>query len=230
MSGAVVMAQPCAAWWGKLPCQGDFVGRRLPHGVTQHWDEWLRNGMDQLRMDAGPNWSTRFVETPPWFFLCPPPVMGLAMVGVIGPSVDRIGRFFPLAIMATATASDLALTEDGNIECFLAGARDVLADARRFPLTPQQVDDRLTMLPWPFRLAQRDPLIEELLHDLGNTPSLCRPSVQLPRADWRNCMRPDSSTSVWWISPSPNYPADEIVQPDVLHRHLFTRLFKGSAH
>lgn len=223
------MAHPCASWWGKLPSQGDFVGRRLPHVLARRWDEWLRNGMDQLRMEGGADWAQRFVQSPPWFFMCPQSVMGVAMVGVLGPSVDRIGRLFPLAIMATCDAPDPIPADSGQLERFLTGARNVLFDARSHPLLPHQIDERLGMLPWPFRQANRDALIDALLGELGEAAlTVERPSAQLPRVDWRTCMRLDSRGSVWWVSPTPVYRQDEVVQNDVLQRQHFMRLFKGS--
>lgn len=222
--------RPCAAWWGKLPSQGDFVGRRLPHTVTTRWDEWLRNGMDQLRSDAGEDWATRFVQSPLWFFLCPAAIMGQAMVGVIGPSVDRIGRLFPLAIMATAEDPSGMPAADEDIERFLTGARQALIDARRLPLSPQQLDERLLMLRWPFQQRVRavdQSLIDALLGEL-DVGTMEGNAARLPRMDWRTCMHPGSTSSVWWISPTPQHAHDEVIQHDVLHRRLFTRLFKGA--
>lgn len=222
--------RPCAAWWGKLPSQGDFVGRRLPHALTSRWDEWLRNGMDQLRSDAAEGWATRFVQSPLWFFMCPAAIMGQPMIGVIGPSVDRIGRLFPLAIMATAEGPAGTLATDEDIERFLTGARDALVDARRLPLSAQQLDERLAGLSWPFEQARKSPdqpLIDALLADL-NASAAGGNAVRLPRMDWRSCMRPGSGTSVWWVSSTAQHAHDEVVQHDVLHRRLFTRLFKGA--
>lgn len=229
MSGHALMKMSFASWWGKLPSQGDFVGRRLPHALTRRWDEWLRNGMDQLHMEAGGDWAQRFIQSPPWFFMCPQSVMGLAMVGVIGPSMDRIGRLFPLAIMATCDVPDSIPVDGGPLERFLAGARDVLFDARSHPLLPQQVDERLETLPWPFWQVNRDALIDALLGEPGAVVPVVEPqSVQLPRVDWRACMRLESSASVWWVSPTPIYRQDEVVQSDMLQRQHFMRLFKGT--
>jgi type VI secretion system protein ImpM len=241
--------RPCAAWWGKLPSQGDFVGRRLPHALTARWDEWLRNGMDQLRSDASDTWSTRFVQSPLWFFLCPASIMGQPLVGVMGPSADRIGRLFPLAIMATTEdAADMPATDE-DLARFLGGARQALIDARRLPLSAQQLDERLLGLHWPFRTAGKPvhglpgpdapgglPLFGGLLPAPdGGMPMEGAPmggpaghGAGLPRMDWRSCMRPGSSASVWWISPTPQHAHDEVVQHEVLHRRLFTRLFKGA--
>ncbi|WP_418515044.1 type VI secretion system-associated protein TagF [Delftia sp. PS-11] len=221
---------PCAAWWGKLPSQGDFVGRRLPHALTMRWDEWLRNGMDQLRSDAGDNWSTRFVQSPIWFFLCPGAILGQPMVGVIGPSSDRVGRLFPLAIMATMDSADALPSCDQDLERFLAGARDALIDARRLPLSAQQLDERLAALHWPLRQARHAAQHQELSMRsvLADLDIPVRHAAHLPRLDWRACMRAGSTTSVWWISPTPQHAHDEVLQRDVLHRRLFTRLFKGA--
>ena len=119
---------------------------------------------------------------------------------------------------------------DQDIERFLSGARDALIDARRLPLSAQQLDERLATLQWPFQQDGRTPgsaSIHSLLADLDMGASQGN-AARLPRMDWRACMRPGSTTSVWWISATPRHAPDEVVQHEVLHRRLFTRLFKGA--
>ncbi len=219
---------PCTAWWGKLPSQGDFVGRRLPHALTMRWDEWLRNGMDQLRSDAAQDWSTRFVRSPLWFFLCPAAVLGQPMVGVIGPSSDRIGRLFPLAIMAMANDASGTPASDQDMERFLDGARNALIDARRLPLSPQQLDERLAALPSPFQQETpvADPFsLHSLLAGLDGGASAAS-TTHLPPLDWRACMGPESGTALWWRAAA-GQAEGEVVRHEALHRGLFTRLFQG---
>lgn len=223
-------SRPCAAWWGKLPSQGDFVGRRVPHALMQSWDAWLRDGIDQLRLEAGAQWAEQFFQSPLWFFMCPASFMGLPMIGVVGPSVDRIGRLFPLTVFAVGDDAKAVLSLNEHIEHFLLEARDALIDARRIPLAAQQLDERVVTLRWPFELpnqSQDQFAISGLLSDLLPLPPAGN-SIRLPRVDFRECMEPGSHTSVWWISPTSRHTYDELVQHDVLHRRHFVRLFKGA--
>jgi len=87
---------------GKLPWAGDFVQRRLPHDLVQAWDEHLVRLLPALPpWLAGPEPAAR-----PWAFLCAPGVCGaVAFAGVVAPSVDRVGRRFPL-LLARAVRAD----------------------------------------------------------------------------------------------------------------------------
>ncbi|KQV59230.1 hypothetical protein ASC95_28385 [Pelomonas sp. Root1217] len=94
-----------AGWYGKLPALGDFASRRLtPEWITQ-WDGWLAAGLHQLRVDAPDTWLNDYLASPAWRFALLPgalpdgPGEGLR-VGVMIPSVDRVGRYFPLVVIS----------------------------------------------------------------------------------------------------------------------------------
>lgn len=62
-------AQPRVAWFGKLPGQGDFVGRRMPRAMSGAWDEWLSHGLGHLRSTAHGDWERTFTQSPLWSFV-----------------------------------------------------------------------------------------------------------------------------------------------------------------
>lgn len=84
-------------WFGKLPGMGDFAHRRLPEPFRAVWDQWLQRGMSRLRDRA--DWTERYLEAPIWCFALGRQVAGdRAWIGVLMPSVDGVGRYFPFAI------------------------------------------------------------------------------------------------------------------------------------
>jgi len=92
--------------YGKLASHGDFVTRRLPPGFVQEWDAWLQAGMLDGRARHGKAWLGRYLDAPVWRFALAPGVCGkAAMAGVLLPSVDRVGRYFPLTLAAAGTSS-----------------------------------------------------------------------------------------------------------------------------
>ncbi|HEX7349011.1 MAG TPA: type VI secretion system-associated protein TagF [Rhodanobacteraceae bacterium] len=104
-------------FFGKLPGMGDFVQRRLPADFVAAWDGWLEAGVDAARAVAGTAWRAEWAETPTWRFALAPGVCGpTAWAGVMGPSVDRVGRTFPLVLASAVTdAADLAdIVRAGN--------------------------------------------------------------------------------------------------------------------
>lgn len=228
---ASTLNRATAAWFGKLPSQGDFVGRRMPHAMVKCWDDWMRSGLDTLRHEAPANWEQRFVHSPLWFFMSPAVVMGVPVVGVLAPSVDRVGRCYPISVMAVADQDDCGLASDGAVIRFLTGARDAVINARRLPLSADQLDAQLAQLCSPF--ASDDPaadgaLIDALLADLrGADAQAMGSTAELPNMDWRAIHGRASQATVWWISPTPLFPRDEVIHHGPLGRPLFTRLFKG---
>ena len=93
----------CAAagFFGKIPSHGDFVARRLPAPFTEPWDAWLRAGLADSRAHLGDDWLPIYLNSPIWRFVLGAGVCGpRAWGGVMMPSVDRVGRYFPFTIAA----------------------------------------------------------------------------------------------------------------------------------
>ena len=224
-----------ACWFGKLPSIGDFVGRRMSHELTTDWDYWLRSGLDQLRSDAPDTWTQRFVHSPIWFFLTPARITGVPACGVIAPSVDRVGRFYPLTVMSLATERQQAMAEPAALGRFLAGVHAAVVDARRLPLSPDELDARLADLPSPFESRHApppavSPLIANILADLNAASEAVAagPQAALPAAELRSVLQKGADTSIWWVSPTAQWPFQELSHGGVLHRPLFLRLFQGA--
>ena len=88
-----------AGFYGKLPARGDFVSRRLPRSFVEPWDAWLQQGFASSRDHLGDGWLEAYLTSPIWRFVLAPGVCGPAGVaGVVMPSVDSVGRYFPLTI------------------------------------------------------------------------------------------------------------------------------------
>ncbi|HYP84214.1 type VI secretion system-associated protein TagF [Variovorax sp.] len=97
-SPARVEAHPLPGWWGKLPGMGDFAHRRLPDEFRHAWDHWLQAGLLQLRARHA-DWTGRYLSAPLWCFMLGDGVIGAgAWMGVLMPSVDAVGRYFPFTV------------------------------------------------------------------------------------------------------------------------------------
>jgi type VI secretion system protein ImpM len=85
-------------WYGKLPGMGDFAQRRLPNRFVSVWDKWLQNGFEYLR-SADTDWAKSYLQGHVWFFMLGPSVIGpKPWIGLLIPSVDSVGRYFPITI------------------------------------------------------------------------------------------------------------------------------------
>lgn len=92
-------------FYGKLPGLGDFVGRRLPADFIQSWDLWLRESLAASQAQLGEQWLDIYLTSPLWRFVLTPGLVGQgAWAGVLMPSVDRVGRYFPFTLAAPLPA------------------------------------------------------------------------------------------------------------------------------
>ena len=92
-----------AGFYGKLPARGDFVCLALPRDFTQPWDTWLQTVISGSRAQMGRDWLPAFLESPVWRFALPADLCGArSVLGLMLPSVDRAGRYFPLTFAALA--------------------------------------------------------------------------------------------------------------------------------
>jgi type VI secretion system protein ImpM len=80
-------------FFGKLPGNGDFVHRRLPRSFVDPWDRWIQRGVAASRTQMGETWLDTYLKSPMWrFVLAPGPCGTQGWMGVLMPSVDRVGR------------------------------------------------------------------------------------------------------------------------------------------
>ena len=78
---------------------GDFVSRRLPNEFITPWDSWLQSAIATSREELGDDWLNSYLTSPIWRFLLSPGLCGSqAVAGIIMPSVDRVGRYYPLTV------------------------------------------------------------------------------------------------------------------------------------
>jgi len=86
--------------YGKLPSHGDFLRRRTSDAFVDRWDSWLQGCMAASRTALGERWLDVYLTSPAWRFVCAPGTCGAAPVlGLMVPSVDRVGRYFPLTLV-----------------------------------------------------------------------------------------------------------------------------------
>jgi type VI secretion system protein ImpM len=92
--------------YGKLSDRGDFVSRRLPRAFVAPWDAWLQDSLACSRARLGEAWLPAYLNAPVWRFVLSGGVCGEnVMAGVMMPSVDKVGRHFPLTLAAMAPAA-----------------------------------------------------------------------------------------------------------------------------
>src|SRR5918999_6416818 len=97
--------------YGKLPSHGDFLRRRVSDAFVGVWDAWLQECIAASRSALGERWLDVYLTSPAWRFACAAGVCGAApVVGLMVPSVDRVGRYFPLTLVAELPAGTSILS------------------------------------------------------------------------------------------------------------------------
>lgn len=97
-------------FFGKLPSRGDFLQRRVAAEFIDVWDPWLQECMHLSRQALQENWLNAYLTSPVWRFVLAEGVCGSgAFAGVMVPSVDRVGRYFPLTLVAQLDVADCVL-------------------------------------------------------------------------------------------------------------------------
>jgi type VI secretion system protein ImpM len=145
-------------FFGKVPSRGDFVRRALPPSFVAAWDEWLQAGLAGSKESLGEAWLDIYLTSPVWRFALAADLAGdVAAAGVLMPSVDSVGRYFPLTlacVLDDAPAPLLLRTERAWFERAEALALDALAEGSSF----EELVEGLGTLgcPAPARLAPLD--------------------------------------------------------------------------
>jgi type VI secretion system protein ImpM len=98
-------------WYGKIPALGDFASRGLPHEFVHAWDSWLQHSIAASRAHLGEQWLGLYLTSPIWRFALMPGACGSnGWAGVLMPSVDKVGRYFPLTLAAQLDAHPETVT------------------------------------------------------------------------------------------------------------------------
>ncbi|WP_287206905.1 type VI secretion system-associated protein TagF [Mesorhizobium sp.] len=126
-------------FYGKMPATGDFVTRRLPGDFVRIWDRWLAQHIVPLiGMETWP-------RTTALRFLAGPASFG-GSAGIILQSADRVGRQFPLSVVAQLSEASIQLA---RAEAWFAGIEEAAFAAQQGEMTPDELDAALSVLPVP---------------------------------------------------------------------------------
>lgn len=85
--------------FGKLPQKRDFIAFDVPRSVLEPFENWLQAAVAASRNELGRTWQELYLVAPIWRFWGGKDIFGVDCTGAIMPSVDRVGRFFPLSIL-----------------------------------------------------------------------------------------------------------------------------------
>jgi len=88
--------------FGKLSAKRDFIALATPRNFLEAWEPWLQASLSASRHQLGDRWQQTFLTTPVWRFWLGAAVCGTTVAGAIMPSLDGVGRYYPLTLHAVA--------------------------------------------------------------------------------------------------------------------------------
>ena len=192
---------------GKLPSHGDFVRRGLPDHFVEPWDRWVQHMLTDLRSQAGSLSSEEYLASPTWRFVLRAGLAGQEVwAGVLVPSVDRVGRCFPL--------------------CIAAGLGAQLSVFRCAALAHDWFDqvERIALDAYAGQIPSLEALLEEVASGLSRMPPIRRMHSPAQHDSGReNTSEPGS-----WRFPLPSTTAIDLGMIDALEQVALEQLGESS--
>lgn len=133
--------------FGKIPALGDFLSRRLPGSFSEPWDQFLQTVLEVIRNRDSNGWQESFDAWVTHRFAFDAGVCGpLAAIGLMAPSQDRVGRRFPLTLVALLPTGWDPLTSALGTERWSRLGLALLRDLRTPHADPVTIDRALEEL------------------------------------------------------------------------------------
>jgi type VI secretion system protein ImpM len=188
-------------YFGKVPPTGDFVSRNLDSAVKEGFDRWLGQGLDKSRAQLKDGWLSSFLTAPVWRFLLDRQMGGGKLVaGIMMPSVDKVGRYFPFSLLIEL---ENAPVDSG----FLAVCDQLLGQFEDLLLSALAEDFDLGYFDYQVGMAARK-LVGKDLAD--GTLSVSR-FDELRELDRQLHRLQPSGGSIWWTDGAEHRKADFLI-------------------
>jgi type VI secretion system ImpM family protein len=141
---------------------------------VNHWDQWVSSGLTALRKQCGNRWLDSYLRSPTWRFLVTPgfmpaPFNKVAWGGVLMPSVDRVGRYYPLTLISPLTAVPDNPEGRGALWAWMQRLEDIAIDALESDWSIDTLEAKLAALglppssPWHTQDWDRNPKVLEMI-------------------------------------------------------------------
>ena len=153
--------------YGKMPAVGDFFRLHPPPGFVTPWDAWVQSMLLTASEALGEAFDEAFMSAPIWRFTLAAGLAGPApALGVLMPSVDRVGRRFPLTLVVALEAEADPAASHFRAGATFAALEDLALDMLEDGVGKPDLEARLADLAPPGTPAG------PRLHQFGTTMSV----------------------------------------------------------
>lgn len=216
------------ALFGKLPSKRDFVALGMERPFLDLWENWLQAGVALSRDSMGATWQEAFLRAPIWRFWIGSRIAGTTTAGALMPSVDKVGRYFPLSLCASAPAGTrIEPPPHDGIEQWLSWAEQFLL---------RMLDDELTAD--LSELVATAPVPPIIANEVSTTPMTGGSGMTAHTGDlallFRSLATEDHETlyggrSYWWTAGGADHPPKLLVAQGMPGPALFSMML-GAQH
>ncbi len=199
-----------AGLFGKLPAKRDFIAANAPRHFLEVWETWLQEGVATSKQVLGAAWDEAYNRAPIWRYWLGAGLSGETTIGVFMPSVDGVGRSFPLSLFVGEGENSLPPPELDSNEAWFESAETILLDALDPAATLEAVADKVASMPAPALQART--------REVGGLKELpdggiivrgvdCQVSMAFLAARRFGHRRAFASQSFWWTIGGDGFPA-----------------------
>ena len=185
--------------FGKLPAHGDFIYRDLPSHFITAWDAWVQGFIASSQQQLGEAWLDIYLTSPIWRFVVSDGVIdGHTWLGIMLPSVDRVGRYFPFSIVAKVPSSNnpfLLVQQNAWFESVEQLALSALSGSMQLEDLAQHIkSEPMILLPTRHRNAISTEHLGTVVDFSCDTPDL---AMAYPHLMDSHCRQNHSNYSLW---------------------------------
>ena len=195
--------------FGKLGAKRDFIAVATPRRFLETWEPWVQACMSASRHQLGEEWQNAFLTAPVWRFWLGADISGATVLGAIMPSVDGVGRYYPLTLLAVAEPGCSIPPPDLNAQDqWFATAEDFLLATLDQARTFEEISATLDSFPAP--LAETTIGSSAEIVAIGDTmvgAVTAGRTFQESLLALRQCNHDSSAAaSFWWTEGGGNFP------------------------
>lgn len=215
------------AWFGKLPAEGEFFGRRFATDLDPGIEDWVRDGMRHLAVAEPEDWKERFLVAPLWHFAMTANLWSKsALLGCIAPSADKFGRTFPLIVVQPFPEADF----EGLLPPYCQWFDKLDQLVRRCvgeALAPDDFDQSLLALSDSTRIGTLDSA-SAILNELGIGDAGTGQGKRFPWPELKTRFPQRKRQCYWWAETAPARPTRQVIHAGLPDAALFHILFGGT--
>ena len=220
-----------AGLFGKLPAKRDFIGTNASRRFLEVWEPWLQASVAMSKQMLGDAWIDAYNRAPIWRYWLGADFCGETMIGALMPSVDGVGRSFPLCIFVGEGDASLPPPELEPNDAWFEAAEAVLLEALEPGAALELIAEKVTALPTP--ALQPRTIKEHGLEELADGGVLARDiggevSAAFVAARRFGRRRAFASQTFWWTIGGEGFPSLALSEVGLPPATLFVDMLTGA--